>query len=109
MILDKTKTSHCDNLIYNEETFNFVDKKIWGFILICRNPDVPEGKSLGDVFKESGAVRPRDWRVDPWKLDEHNPKNNGFENEDLIVWMRAAALPNFRYIAYILTYYLFVT
>jgi len=61
-----------------------------------RNPDVPEGKSLEDVFKESGAVRPRDWRVDPWKLDEHNPKNNGFENEDLIVWMRAAALPNFR-------------
>ena len=77
----------------------------------CRNPDVPEGKSLEDVFKESGAVRPRDWRVDPWKLDEHNPKNNGFENEDLIVWMRAAALPNFRYIAYpsVLTYYLFVT
>jgi len=31
-----------------------------------------------------------------WELDIENPSNNGFENEDLIVWMRTAALPDFR-------------
>ena len=31
-----------------------------------------------------------------WELDTENPENNGLQNEDLIVWMRTAALPNFR-------------
>jgi len=61
-----------------------------------RNPDVPANKTLKDVFQEAGAVRPKDWRQDIWELDTTNPENNGFQNEDLIVWMRAAALPNFR-------------
>ena len=30
--------------------------------------------------------------------DLENETNNGLQNEDLIVWMRAAALPNFRQI-----------
>lgn len=29
-------------------------------------------------------------------MDTNNTDNNGYENEDLIVWMRTAALPNFR-------------
>eukprot|EP00088_Acartia_fossae_P017451 TRINITY_DN19906_c0_g1_i11.p1 TRINITY_DN19906_c0_g1~~TRINITY_DN19906_c0_g1_i11.p1 ORF type:complete len:384 (-),score=74.79 TRINITY_DN19906_c0_g1_i11:69-1220(-) len=61
-----------------------------------RNPDVPDGKKLKDVFESLGAVRPRDWRINPWELDTERESNNGFQNEDLIVWMRAAALPNFR-------------
>ena len=40
--------------------------------------------------------RPISWTRDLWQLDRENPDNNGLQNEDLIVWMRMAALPNFR-------------
>lgn len=43
-----------------------------------------------------GFARPKAWTRELWQLDETNPLNNGFQNEDLIVWMRTAALPNFR-------------
>jgi hypothetical protein len=29
-------------------------------------------------------------------LDPNNPSNNGYKNEDFIVWMRTAAMPTFR-------------
>ena len=41
-------------------------------------------------------ARPKDWKKDLWELDIEHPENNGLQNEDLIVWMRTAALPNFR-------------
>lgn len=53
----------------------------------------PEG-DLQEALR--GFSRPRDWRTDLWNLDPQNPENNGFQNEDLIVWMRTAALPSFR-------------
>ena len=31
-----------------------------------------------------------------FELDPNDPDNNGFINEDFIVWMRTAALPTFR-------------
>jgi len=61
-----------------------------------KNPDVPPNQTLKQVFEAANAIKPRDWRVPPWELDTEKDYNNGFQNEDLIVWMRSAALPNFR-------------
>lgn len=36
------------------------------------------------------------WRKSVDELDPSDPENNGFINEDFIVWMRTAALPTFR-------------
>ena len=41
-------------------------------------------------------AKPQNWRKNIWELDVKNPDNNGLQNEDLIVWMRTAALPTFR-------------
>lgn len=53
----------------------------------------PEG-DLKEAFKD--YVKPVNWGRNVWELDPNNTGNNGFENEDLIVWMRTAALPSFR-------------
>ncbi|CAL1541280.1 unnamed protein product [Lymnaea stagnalis] len=41
-------------------------------------------------------IKPPNWKKPVWELDTTDPDNNGYENEDLIVWMRTAALPTFR-------------
>jgi len=68
-----------------------------------KNPDytrdedpAEDWKNLKAEFKAKGLESPKDWKTELWKLDTENPDNNGFLNEDLIVWMRTAALPNFR-------------
>uniref|UniRef100_A0A182Y7L6 Uncharacterized protein n=1 Tax=Anopheles stephensi TaxID=30069 RepID=A0A182Y7L6_ANOST len=53
----------------------------------------PEG-DLKEALR--GFRRPKAWTRELWELDETNKDNNGFQNEDLIVWMRTAALPTFR-------------
>ncbi|XP_055715571.1 cell cycle control protein 50A [Phlebotomus papatasi] len=53
----------------------------------------PEG-DLKEALK--GFAKPKAWTRNLWELDLENPENNGFQNEDLIVWMRTAALPSFR-------------
>ncbi|XP_018021567.1 cell cycle control protein 50A isoform X1 [Hyalella azteca] len=57
----------------------------------------PPGKTLDD--KEGGAfentVKPLYWTKPVFKLGSP-PNNTGYENEDLIVWMRTAAFPSFR-------------
>ena len=60
-----------------------------------RNPDGNnELEALKAAFKDT--VKPKDWQKEIWDLDPTDTENNGFQNEDLIVWMRTAALPNFR-------------
>ncbi|GFR12815.1 cell cycle control protein 50A [Trichonephila clavata] len=49
--------------------------------------------TLADAFNKTS--KPINWSVPVYKLDT-DEENNGFENEDLIVWMRTAALPTFR-------------
>lgn len=44
---------------------------------------------------DSGTTKPVNWRRPVYELDSA-PDNNGFINEDFIVWMRTAALPTFR-------------
>jgi len=43
-----------------------------------------------------GTATPFSWHRPVYELDVHNASNNGYKNEDLIVWMRAAAFPSFR-------------
>ncbi|KAK7601241.1 hypothetical protein V9T40_008682 [Parthenolecanium corni] len=57
-----------------------------------RNPEPKE--NLKKAFE--GYAKPKDWRQEIWELDPGDTSNNGFQNEDFIVWMRTAALPNFR-------------
>jgi len=44
----------------------------------------------------NGTLPPPYWSKPVFELDPTNPQNNGYENEDLIVWMRTAAFPSFR-------------
>lgn len=53
----------------------------------------PSG-NLREAFK--GFSKPKAWKNEIYELDLEDPENNGFQNEDFIVWMRTAALPTFR-------------
>ena len=41
------------------------------------------------------TIKPKNWQRNVSSLST-DPSNNGYKNEDLIVWMRTAALPTFR-------------
>jgi len=62
-----------------------------------KNPiEAKSPAELEKAFRDAGTIKPMDWQKEIWELDLTDPENNGFLNEDLIVWMRTAALPNFR-------------
>lgn len=58
-----------------------------------RNPSSVNG-SLANAFV--GTVKPRNWPKAVYDLDLTDSNNNGFLNQDFLVWMRRAALPQFR-------------
>uniref|UniRef100_A0A3B3DGV2 Cell cycle control protein n=1 Tax=Oryzias melastigma TaxID=30732 RepID=A0A3B3DGV2_ORYME len=58
-----------------------------------RNPKA-DNQTLAEVFE--GTTQPSFWQKPVYRLDPFDPSNNGFINEDLIVWMREAAFPNFK-------------
>lgn len=41
-------------------------------------------------------MKPLFWPKPAYELDPSDPANNGFINQDFLVWMRRAALPDFR-------------
>lgn len=53
----------------------------------------PQG-DLREAFKD--FAKPKSWKKHVYDLDPEDDSNNGFQNEDFIVWMRTAALPTFR-------------
>jgi len=59
-----------------------------------KNPGSLDPTSEKFGFKNTS--KPMYWRKPVYELDLEDPSNNGYENEDLIVWMRTAAFPNFR-------------
>ncbi|KAJ1116910.1 hypothetical protein NDU88_005115 [Pleurodeles waltl] len=50
--------------------------------------------NLEEAFK--GTRHPPYWQKAVYSLDPADPQNNGFKNDDLIIWMRLAAFPSFR-------------
>lgn len=54
----------------------------------------PPGDDLREAFK--GYAKPPYWTKPVYELDTKNKENNGFQNQDFIVWMRVAAFPTFR-------------
>jgi len=59
-----------------------------------QNPPMEKGSTLEAAF--NGSTKPPFWSKHIWELDTEDETNNGYQNEDFIVWMRTAALPNFR-------------
>ncbi|XP_069830748.1 cell cycle control protein 50A [Dendropsophus ebraccatus] len=59
-----------------------------------RNPTGNSSATLSQIFTET--TKPINWQKAVYDLDPDDKDNNGFINEDFIVWMRTAALPTFR-------------
>lgn len=57
-----------------------------------KNPKGP----LNETGAFANTLKPVYWQKSVWELDPDDEDNNGYKNEDLIVWMRSAAFPTFR-------------
>ncbi|XP_073929072.1 cell cycle control protein 50C-like isoform X2 [Castor canadensis] len=54
----------------------------------------PSSSNLATKF--AGTTKPPNWHKPIYELDMDDPGNNGFINDDFIVWMRTAAFPTFK-------------
>ncbi|XP_053164878.1 cell cycle control protein 50C-like [Hemicordylus capensis] len=54
----------------------------------------PTSQNLSSAF--AGTARPPYWQKPVYLLDEGNEENNGYINDDFIIWMRVAAFPEFK-------------
>ncbi|OXB83314.1 UNVERIFIED_CONTAM: hypothetical protein H355_001751 [Colinus virginianus] len=54
----------------------------------------PESHNLSAAF--AGTARPPYWHKPVYLLDEEDEKNNGYINDDFIIWMRVSAFATFR-------------
>lgn len=59
-----------------------------------KNPPCDKCDNVAKAF--NNTLKPRNWQKPVYELDPSNKHNTGYENEDLMVWMRTAALPTFR-------------
>ncbi|NXD38648.1 CC50C protein, partial [Copsychus sechellarum] len=54
----------------------------------------PESYNLSSAF--AGTARPPYWQKPVYLLDEEEGRNNGYVNDDFIIWMRVSAFATFR-------------
>ncbi|NXJ14604.1 CC50C protein, partial [Odontophorus gujanensis] len=54
----------------------------------------PESHNLSAAF--AGTARPPYWHKPVYLLDEEDERNNGYINDDFIIWMRVSAFATFR-------------
>jgi hypothetical protein len=58
--------------------------------------DTDKSVKFGNPGSWANTAHPPNWQKSAMELDPDNSNNTGYNNEDLIVWMRTAALPTFR-------------
>ncbi|XP_015266100.1 PREDICTED: cell cycle control protein 50C-like [Gekko japonicus] len=54
----------------------------------------PASHNLSSAF--AGTARPPYWHKPAYLLDPEDEENNGYTNDDFIIWMRVAAFPSFK-------------
>ncbi|KAG8588257.1 hypothetical protein GDO81_005920 [Engystomops pustulosus] len=93
MFNDNITLFYNENGTYVEVPLNGKGISWWtDYNLKFRNP-IDGNLNLSEIFQ--GTAKPNDWLTEVYNLSD-DPYNNGFINEDFIVWMRSAALPTFR-------------